>query len=166
MELRYRDATWLFSPGVLLIPETDVAFIGGGEHALAYDIQTPRQLWHEHASYFWGWQRHGDVVLMSAELELTAWTITGEKLWTTFVEPWWEYKVENGEVILDVMEVRSTFPPLWNGTLCPVVWEDGGGNPASYLNDKMPCRPWRTHSIASRYVRKCTARAIYSNSHN
>lgn len=110
--LRYRDASWLFSPGVLLIPETGVVFVGGGEHALAYDIQTPRRLWHEDASYFWGWKRHGDVVLMSAELEFTAWTITGEKLWTTFVEPWWEYKVENGQVLLDVMDVRSTFPLL------------------------------------------------------
>ncbi len=22
--------------------------------------------------------------------------------------------------------------PPWYGTVCPVVWEDGGGNPASY----------------------------------
>lgn len=108
--LRYRDASWLFSPGVLLVPETGIVFIGGGDHALAYDLHAPRRLWNEHAAYFWGWQRHGEVVLMSAELEFTAWTISGEKLWTTFVEPWWEYKVENGVVLLDVMDVRSTFP--------------------------------------------------------
>lgn len=108
--LRYRDAAWLFSPGVLLVPETGIVFIGGGEHALVYDLQIPRLLWNEHAHYFWGWQRHGDVVLMSAELEFTAWTITGEKLWSTFVEPPWEYKVENGEVLLDVMDERSAFP--------------------------------------------------------
>lgn len=108
--LRYRDAAWLFSPGVLLIPETGIVFIGGGEHALAYDLNAPRRLWNEHAHYFWGWQRHGDVVLMSAELEFTAWTIAGEKLWTTFVEPWWEYKVVGGEVLLDVMDVRAAFP--------------------------------------------------------
>ena len=110
--LRYPDAAWLFSPGVLLVPETGIVFIGGGEHALAYDLHTPRRLWDEHAHDFWRWQRHGDVVLMSAELEFSAWTISGEKLWSADVEPWWEYKVENGEVILDVMDVRSTFPLL------------------------------------------------------
>jgi len=24
------------------------------------------------------------------------------------------------------------YEPPWYGTVCPVVWEDGGGNPASY----------------------------------
>jgi hypothetical protein len=33
----------------------------------------------------WGWRPHGDVVVMSAEIELAAWTIDGVKPWTTFI---------------------------------------------------------------------------------
>jgi hypothetical protein len=51
----------------------------------------------------------GDVVVMSAELELAAWTTTGEKLWTTFVEPPWEYAVEGDSLVLDVMGTKSSF---------------------------------------------------------
>jgi len=28
------------------------------------------------------------------------------------------------------------YEPPWYGTVCPVVWEDGGGNPASYPMQK------------------------------
>jgi hypothetical protein len=111
--LRYPDASEIFNPGILLVPESDVVFVGGGGSILAYDARTPRRLWRDSAECgFWDWHRHGDTVLMAAELEFAAWTITGEKLWSTFVEPPWEYKVENGEVLLDVMDVRSTFPLL------------------------------------------------------
>lgn len=51
----------------------------------------------------------GDVVVMSAELELAAWTVTGHKLWTAFVEPPWDYSVEDDQILLDVMGRRSRF---------------------------------------------------------
>jgi len=28
--------------------------------------------------------------------------------------------------------LQAEHEPPWYGTVCPVVWEDGGGNPASY----------------------------------
>lgn len=59
---------------------------------------------------FWAWARHGDVIAMSAELELAAWDLTGQKLWTTFAEPPWDYRVVDSEVELDVMGCASTFP--------------------------------------------------------
>ncbi len=46
---------------------------------------------------------------MSAELELAAWRITGEKLWTRFVEPPWGYDVVDGQVNLDIMGDKTTF---------------------------------------------------------
>jgi hypothetical protein len=46
---------------------------------------------------------------MSAELELAAWDVHGRKLWTTFVEPPWGYRVEGGRVRLDVMGRGSSF---------------------------------------------------------
>src|SRR5262249_29337281 len=100
-----------FHPGTLLVPETDLLFIGAGERLLAYHLDGPARRWIDTAECgFWGWARHGDRVILSAELELAAWDIQGRKCWSTFVEPPWEYKV-SGEIIeLDVMGTQSSFP--------------------------------------------------------
>ncbi len=108
---RFQGSEAGFHPGVLLVPEAGVLFVGAGERLLAYDLTGPARLWEDGAECgFWSWQQHGDVVLMSAELELAAWDTAGRKLWTTFVEPPWTYRVEDGRVHLDVMGVRSSFP--------------------------------------------------------
>jgi hypothetical protein len=103
-----------FFPGIALVPETGVLFLGAGDTISAYDLKTPRLLWRDHAEAgFSGWARHGDVVVMSAELALGAWDIEARKLWTTFVEPPWSYAVsESGVVQLDVMGRRSSFSVL------------------------------------------------------
>jgi hypothetical protein len=76
-----------------------------------YDLAQPRRLWSDQADTgFWSWPRHADTILMSAELELAAWDLAGRKLWTTFVEPPWEYAAEAGTVLLDVMGKKSCFP--------------------------------------------------------
>lgn len=80
-------------PGVLLVPETKRLFVGAGTTLLAYDLLYPRRLWEDAADFgFWSWKRHGNVVLMSAELELAAWDLEGEKLWSAPVEPPWDYR--------------------------------------------------------------------------
>jgi hypothetical protein len=56
---------------------------------------------------FWGWRQHDAFVLMSAELELAAWTTAGEKLGSTYVEPPWGYSVQGGTLSVDV-EGRAT----------------------------------------------------------
>lgn len=100
-----------FSPGLMLIPETKLLFIGAGERLLAYDLVKPKRLWEDEADTgFWRWKRHDDMVVMSAELELAAWDLEGRKQWTTFVEPPWSYTVAGGEVSLEVMGRRSKFP--------------------------------------------------------
>ena len=58
---------------------------------------------------FWSWSRFGEFVLMAAELELAAWTTQAEKLWSTFVEPPWDFSVSGDTVNLDVMGTKSTF---------------------------------------------------------
>jgi hypothetical protein len=101
-----------FSPGVAFVPETAVLFVGAGTRLLAYTLlDRPERLW-EDATYpgFWGWSVHKPVVLMAAELEFTAWTKNGEKLWTTFVEPPWSYLVAGERVRLDVMGNITEFP--------------------------------------------------------
>lgn len=98
-------------PGVLIAPDRDRLFVGGGERLLAYDLREPRRLWEDSAEAgFWGWTRHGDIVLMAGELEFAAWTVDAEKLWSTFVEPPWSFDVNGDTVRLDVMGRLETFP--------------------------------------------------------
>lgn len=107
---RYEPAGFGFFPGVLLITETDVLFLGAGTRLLAYDLKTPARLWEDEAEAgFLRWDRYGDVVLMSGELELAAWDVSGKKLWTRFVEPPWEYEVADGQILLDVMGDKTVF---------------------------------------------------------
>lgn len=109
---RYHPAGAGFAPGVLLVPERRQLFIGAGTRLLAYQARTGgwRRDWIDETPVgFWGWRRHGEVVVMSAELELAAWTGDGRKLWSTFVEPPWTYGVTDGRVVLDVMGEIRTF---------------------------------------------------------
>jgi len=99
-----------FHPGALIVPETGVLLIGAGERILAYDLTEPSRIWEDFADTgFWSWDRFGEFVLMSAELELAAWNIRAQKLWTTYVEPPWSYTVEDATVHLDVMGKKSRF---------------------------------------------------------
>jgi hypothetical protein len=110
-----------FYPGTFLVPETRLLFVGAGTRLLAYDLQGLMRIWEDDADTgFWGWKRHGDVIVMSAELELAAWTLDGKKLWSTFVEPPWTYSVLGARVHLDVMGTKSVFdigngPPSGGG---------------------------------------------------
>ncbi len=93
-----------FNPGLLIIPETRLLFLGAGRRLLAYDLSVPARLWEDEADTgFWFWSRYDEFVLMAAELELAAWDIRGRKLWSRFVEPPWEYRVEGSLVVVDVM---------------------------------------------------------------
>ena len=107
---RYDPAGVGFEPGALLVAETGRLFVGAGSRLLAYDLSSPARLWEDFVDPgFWGWRRHGDTVLMSAELELAAWDLSGRKLWSISVEPPWSYGVSGGRVSLDVTGRRSTF---------------------------------------------------------
>ncbi len=99
-----------FRPGALLVPETDLLFVGAGERLTSYRLDGPERLWLDTTGWFWGWARHGDRVILSAELELTAYDLHGRKRWSVFVEPPWEYEVLAGRIELDVMGTKSSFP--------------------------------------------------------
>ncbi len=109
---RYSPASPGFEPGVLLVPETGMLFIGAGTRLLGYRCTAGEwcQIFVDEADGgFWNWRRHGDAVLMSAELELAAWSIDGTKLWSRFVEPPWDYTVIDDQIQLDIMGTRSSF---------------------------------------------------------
>ena len=99
-----------FFPGALLVPESGLLFVGAGERLLCYDLTAIKRIWEDTTNTgFWSWSRHHDTVLMSAELELAAWDCHGRKLWSTFVEPPWQFEVRAQLVHLDVMGVLSSF---------------------------------------------------------
>jgi hypothetical protein len=99
-----------FHPGTILIPENHLLLLGAGTRLLAYDLRNSRRLWEDVTKVgFWGWKRHDDVVLMSAELEIAAWDIQGKKLWSTFVEPPWDCRIQGNHIELDVMGMKSRF---------------------------------------------------------
>jgi hypothetical protein len=99
-----------FHPGAILVPDNELLLLGAGTRLLAYDLRAPKRLWEDSAEVgFLGWKRHDDVVVMSAELELAAWNLYGKKLWSTFVEPPWNYEVEGANLVLDVMGKKSSF---------------------------------------------------------
>lgn len=109
---RYAPCQGGFDPGIAFVPETALLFIGAGTRLLAYALAgRPGRLWEDAADTgFWRWSVHRSAVLMAAELELAAWTRSGEKLWTMFVEPPWSYRVAGDQVQLDVMGKKTEFP--------------------------------------------------------
>ena len=61
----------IFNPSALLVPDTNLIFIGVGERLLAYELDGPKKLWEDRTECgLLGWARHGDHIVMSAELEL------------------------------------------------------------------------------------------------
>lgn len=111
LSLAYTPSRGGFAPGILVVPESNVAFVGAGTTLRAYRISPKvERLWRDESDMgFWSWRQHGSTVVMSAELELAAWDIDGTKLWSRFVEPPWSYSVEGQLLSLDVMGTITTF---------------------------------------------------------
>ncbi len=108
---RYEPYSPGFNPGALVTDDGTTLFLGAGTRLLAYDLRKPERLWQDTAAFgFWGWEQHGDCVLMAAELEFSAYTSQGTKLWSAGVEPPWGYSVSEGLVHLDVMGKATSFP--------------------------------------------------------
>jgi hypothetical protein len=98
---RYAPAGYGFFPGALVVSESHRLFMGAGRRLLGYDLLRPSRLWVDETDCgFWSWSRYGGVVLMMAELELAAWTTEGQKLWSRFADPPWEYRVEGAAVVV------------------------------------------------------------------
>jgi hypothetical protein len=93
-----------FYPGVLIIPEKELMFLGAGDTISLYDLKNKNKKWKDSVDLgFWGWSIYNQYVVMSAECEFAIFTNEGHKLWTTFVEPPWDFKIEFDIVELDIM---------------------------------------------------------------
>jgi hypothetical protein len=107
---RYAPFGCGFNPGTLLIPETNMLFVGAGERLLCYDLLKPRRIWEDFTQVgFLHWSQFKKFILMSAETEFAVWNQEGKKMWSTFVEPPWDYKIVNGEIVLDIMGIKTIF---------------------------------------------------------
>ena len=148
-----------FEPGVLLVQETETLFIGAGERPLAYRLGPFERLWEDTCDMgFWGWEQHGEVVLMRAELELAAWDCFGKKLWSTFVEPPWDCVVKDDRIQLDVMGDKSEFD-LAKGPKHPLPWLDASTLLANFIRSFF--RSWRqTGNSQKNAVTSCWASVI------
>lgn len=118
----YEDADQAFSPGVAVVPETSLVFVGAGTTLLCYDIAARRKVFEDYTEVgFYAWSRHKNYILMAAELEFGVWNTAGEKLWSTQTEPPWDFEVRDGFVHLDVMGEKRKLS-LRNGTGHKNVW--------------------------------------------
>ncbi len=100
-----------FGCGVHLVEQTGVMFFGCGESVCAYDMATGQKLHHDITPFvFHSWNRHGDVVIMSGELEVAGYSLDGTKLWSSVVESPWDYTVSGDKMNTIVMGHRVEFP--------------------------------------------------------
>jgi hypothetical protein len=111
---QHGGAVW---PSLVLVPETSTLFLGIGERLLCYNLAAPARLWEAHVDMmFWGWSRHGDVVLMESELELAGFDLCGRRLWTAYFEPPHEFRVEGDHIhatayqLNHVRNFKGSFP--------------------------------------------------------
>jgi hypothetical protein len=101
---RYEPCVAGFSPGFLLIPETNKIFIGAGQRILIYDLKQISKVDEDfYNEGFLGWLKYQDYVIMLAELDVTCWRSNGEKMWTRFVEPPYNVDFEGDKIVLDIM---------------------------------------------------------------
>ena len=101
-----------FGFGVCLDPDSNRLFVGAGRSIRCYNLDAtpPAILWDDVAEEgFLSWERLGDVIFMSAELGFGAWREDGTHLWSTFVEPPWDWRPVNGEIELTVMGASRRF---------------------------------------------------------
>jgi len=106
-----------FHPGLLLEPMTDTLFIGAGTVIRTYDLKHQQKKFEKVLPCgFWAWTRHKDLIVMQEELEFGIYTLEGQEMWSTFVEPPWTFEIQGKEVKLNVME-EITYRDLKTGEL-------------------------------------------------
>ena len=81
-----------------------VSVARSAEHWPFLVVAQSYSLWEDHAhAGFQSWTQYGDTVILAVELKYAAWTTSGRKLWTTFVEPPWGYEVSGNTIEPNVM---------------------------------------------------------------
>jgi hypothetical protein len=110
-----------FLPGVHLVPETSTLFVGCAESLAVYDLEKAERAHLDLTPYaFTSFNRHGDVVVMSGELEIAAYDLRGQRLWAATIEPPWDYGVQGDTMFTIAMGHKTEFP-LREGPSGPLV---------------------------------------------
>ncbi|GAA2812979.1 hypothetical protein [Crossiella cryophila] len=115
LALTYAPTDEVCLPAIHLMPSAETLFVGAGRDLLTYAL-TPGQVRRVDQDVaelgFFGWAQHGDLVLGRAELGLTGWSADGQRRWSAWAEPPWDYRVDGDRVRLDVMGQASEFALL------------------------------------------------------
>ncbi len=97
-------------PHVIWAAETGVMFYGHGRLSSAFQldpegVDEPRLLWQHQIYYqFIRWERYGNVVVLVADTELSAWDIKGQFLWKIDGKPDYEVETIKDKYALSVKE--------------------------------------------------------------
>jgi hypothetical protein len=107
---------------MIFVPETDTIYIGAGERALTYQLNPPIKRSEEKADVgFLSWERHQQFIIMRAEMKIAVWDLSGNVLWSHFVEPPYEYILDNETMYLTIAGKPFSFP-LSTGPRSPLQW--------------------------------------------
>ncbi len=110
-----------FSPGVHLVPETSTLFVGCSESLAVYDLEKSERTHLDLTPYaFTSWNRHGDIIVMSGELEVAGYDLRGQRLWAATIEPPWDYGVQGDAMFTIAMGHKTEFS-LREGPKGPLV---------------------------------------------
>ncbi len=94
---------------VLFAPETDVLFIGCGSISARVSTNESKLVGLESLCLFWSFRRHKDYVLETGELECFLYTLDGEKVSSTSVDPPYEMKMLTEGIKFESIVVGTTW---------------------------------------------------------
>lgn len=84
----------------LIIPETGRLFAGAGRWVAVYALDAPAEPLLHDVLLFWSMERHGDGVLVVAEISVALFDLRGHERWAAFADPPHDVTVEGDEVVI------------------------------------------------------------------
>lgn len=97
------------SQELLYVPESGVLFLGCGSISARVSTRDSKLLDIENVCLFWGLSRHKDYVLETGELECFLYSLSGEKISSTEVDPPYEMETTEEGIRFDSIVLGSTW---------------------------------------------------------
>lgn len=97
------------SQEVLFVPETGVLFLGCGSISARVSTRDSKLIGFESVCLFWGLSRHKEYVLEIGELECFLYSLSGEKISATAVDPPYEMEVTEKGIKFESIVLGSTW---------------------------------------------------------
>lgn len=91
------------------MPETGILFLGCGSLSARVSTRESKLLDIDNVCLFWGLSRHKEFVLETGELECFLYSLTGEKVSSTAVDPPYEMDVTDNGIKFESIVLGSTW---------------------------------------------------------